>query len=42
MVEVNLGELGLPEFSLKERDLTGALSLGHDDTVEAEITFFSC
>lgn len=40
--EDNLGEFGFPGFSVKERDLTGALSLGHDDTVVAEKLFFGC
>lgn len=42
MAKDNLGEFGFPGFSWKERDLTGALSLGHDDTVEAEMQFSGC
>lgn len=38
----NLGEFGFPGLSLKEGDLTGALSQGHDDAVEAEMHFFGC
>lgn len=41
-VKDNLGEFGFPGLSLKVGDLTGALSQGHDDTVETEMRFFGC